>query len=349
LAKTTKKDFTPDAPPWLIEDWFPLGHKGMDTAPEGSFKTIWGCWLAVCIAAGKPVFGMPTYQGNVMIVDEETPKTSLEYHLQRFSEGLGVRYKDLPIFIFSMEGYRFDRSSKMKELIKLVDAIDPVFIRMDSLIAMMPSGTGRLGENSDNIGEIVRDGLNRLLSPSRSILIAAHAKKYIAELSLDELRKLEMQGIVRGHGSIVGEGCDTGYILKKISNNPNPTRFCVMTAPRRQAIPENTIKYIEMVEEEYGKGWARLELIPSRSLPPTQFAKDMYQLFKVPDGRGNFNHAAAWIKSRCAFHTAKECKMGVMELLEHKVIVEIAPQEYEFNQKRGSQSDPEYLKLLEIR
>ena len=103
----TRNDFELEVPPWLIEDWFPLGHRCMDTAPEGSFKTMFGCWVAVCVASGSPVFGQPVYQGKVAIVDEETPQSSLKYHLERFSKGLGYRLKDFPIYLFSMSGFRF--------------------------------------------------------------------------------------------------------------------------------------------------------------------------------------------------------------------------------------------------
>ena len=101
MCPKTRQDFEPETPPWLIEDWFPLGHRCMDTAPEGSFKTILGCWIAVCIASGTPVFGQPVQQGHVLIVDEETPETSLTYHLERFSMGLDIKYKDLPLSISS--------------------------------------------------------------------------------------------------------------------------------------------------------------------------------------------------------------------------------------------------------
>ena len=343
----TRKDFQPETPPWLIEDWFPLGHRCMDTAPEGSFKTILGCWIAVCIASGTPVFGQPVCQGSAMIIDEETPKFSLEYHLARFSQGLGFRYKDLPIYIFSMDGFNFGRKTKMKELLKLVDAIKPIFIRMDSLLAMMPSGRQRFSENSDNIGETIRDDLNQLLSEERSILLSAHSKKYIAELTLDELQQMEMQSVVRGHSSIVGEGCDTGYIIKKLSENPKPTRFCIITKIRRQAIPSNQLRYIEMVEENYGQGWARLEEIPSRKLPPSELAVELFKLFKVPDGKGNYNHSSQWIRRTCAFNTMRECKIAITELLYRNAIIETGPQNYEVNQRRVSQCDPDYLKMLE--
>ena len=85
------------------------------------------------------------------------------------------------------------------------------------------------------------------------------------------------------------------------------------------------------------------------ALPPTRFARDMYYLFKVPDGRGKFNHSSRWIKSTCALHTARECRIGINELLTRKVIVETNPQHYELNQKRGSQSEKLYLDQLEVK
>ena len=343
----TRNDFKPETPPWLIEDWFPLGHRGMDTAPEGSFKTILGCWLAVCIASGTPVFGHPVNKGPVLIVDEETPENSLSYHLDRFSQGLGYRYCDLPVHILPMQGFRFGRKTKMDELLTAVNAIDPVFIRLDSLLAMLPSGRQAYSENDCHLGETIRDDLNKLLTSQRSLLLAAHAKKYVSDLTLDELHEKAMQSIVRGHGSIVGEGCDTGYILMKISEHPEPTRFCIITRVRRQAIPSKKTIYIEMKEEKYGEGWARLEEIPARKLPPSLSAMEIYPLFKVPDRKGNMNHSSQWILRNMAFRSKHFCRAGVEELLKRKIIIERGPQNYKLNPKMISQCDHDYTKMLD--
>ena len=171
----TRKDFELESPPWLIENWFPLGHRGMDTGPEGSFKTIWGCWLAVCVASGSPVFGQPVNQGPVIIVDEETPESSLTYHLERFSKGLGFRLKDLPIKTLCMGGFRFGRKVLLDELVRLANRLNPVMIRLDSLLAMLPGGRQAYSENDCHLGETIRDDLNRLLSNDCSILLAANA------------------------------------------------------------------------------------------------------------------------------------------------------------------------------
>ena len=339
----TKDDFIPEEPPWLIDDWFPLGHRCMDTAPEGSFKTILGCWIAVCIASGNPVFGRPVHPGNVVIVDEETPESSLTYHLERFSAGLRIRFNDLPIHKYCMKGFRFGRKTEMDKLLEKILKINPVFIRMDSLLAMLPSGRQAVSENDCHLGETVRDDLSELVSPGCTIMLAAHSKKYIAGLPLLELEDMAMQSIVRGHGSIVGEGCDTGFILKKISENPLPTRFCVITKPRRQAIPANRILYIEMKEQKYGEGWARLEEISPDVLPPSELAKALYPIFEVADKKGSFNHSSQWLARTYAFLTKSECKLGVRELLSKKVIVEKSPQNYCKNPNMLTETPLDYL------
>lgn len=347
MVPKTRKDYELDVPPWLVENWFPLGHRGMDTAPEGSFKTILGCWTAVCVASGTPIFGYPVNQGPVMMVDEETPEESLKYHLERFSAGLGYEFSDLPIHIFSMTGFRFARKTKMDDLLKLIDVIDPVFIRLDSLLAMLPSGNQAISENDCHLGEIIRDDLNKLVTPRRSILLAAHAKKYIADLTFDEIENKEMQSIVRGHGSVVGEGCDTGYIIKKLSEHPNPTRFALITVVRRQAIPGKKIKYIEMKEERYGEGWARLEQIMPSKFPPSKQAMEVYQLFKIPSKKTGLNHSSQWILRQMAFRNKDFCRIGVEELLKRKVILNPEPQHYELNLKMTSQCDHDYLRHLD--
>ena len=348
MPRRIAEDFDIENPPWLIDGWLPLGHKGMDTAPEGSFKTILGCWLAVCIAAGVPVFGMETYQGPAVIVDEETPPASLKFHLDRFAKGLGFRFQDLPLYVFSMEGYRFGRAN-MKDLANTIKMINPRFVRLDSMLAMLPSGRERLSETSDKLGEIIRDNLNDIISEERSVMLAAHAKKFVSELSMIDIKSYGMNSLIRGHNSIIGEGCDTGYILSKISNYPNPTRFYVATEARRTALPNGTSLYIELQEQAYGDGWAQLVSIPPEKLPPSEVEFEIYKIFKASADNGNPTHSTQQIRKTCALYTMKECRSGLSELLRRNAVVEAAPQVYEINGNRDIECDPDYLKMLEIK
>lgn len=67
-----------DRTKWVIEGMLPEGHKGMIAACEGACKTTLLAWIAVCVATGNRIFGMDVRQGSVLMVDEETPKHSLE-------------------------------------------------------------------------------------------------------------------------------------------------------------------------------------------------------------------------------------------------------------------------------
>ncbi len=319
-------DFELEAPSWLIDEWFPLGHRGMDTAPEGSFKTMLGCWFAVCIAAGKPIFGREVYQGKTMIIDEETPPGSLDNIISRFCKGLGVKFADIPLYRFSMEGFRFGRKTELAKMISTIKSVKPVFIRMDSLLAMIPTGKAGFGENHSGLGEIIRDDLTALLQAADnkcSIMLSAHSKKSIAGMTLDEVLESDMQSMVRGHGSIVGEGCDTGFVIHKETNYPDPTRFSFITKPRRQGIPmAKHPALIELLEEKYAEGWAKLEMIDNSLIPPSEYACSLYSYFSEPAAGGGYaQHTSEEVVRKHAYMTKPQIRQGINELFKHKVVI----------------------------
>ena len=330
---------------WLIDNWLPLGHRAEDTAPEGCFKTMWGVYEAVCIAAGRDVVGHRVRQGEVILVDEETPESSLDTLLQRFSLGLGFRdWHQLPITKLSFTGFRFARRAAMDKLIQVIRRVSPVLVRFDSLLAMLPSGRQGVSENDCKLGEIIRDDLNEIIMacPNCSTLLAVHSKKYTVDIDINDLVKCEMQTLVRGHGSIVGEGCDTGYVLKKLSVFPKVTCFAIITKPRRLAIPSSErVTYVILEEQSYGQGWARFREVSEMALPPSEYAEVVYPLFL-----DNETHKTSQIKYRCALDRPSDLKKGIRELLSHKVIINCEPQEFKLNPNRFQECDPNYLAAL---
>jgi len=126
---------------WIINEWYKAGDRIETVAPEGSYKTIWGRWKAVCIASGNDCIGNRVKQGAVVIVDNETPRESLENHLNRFSQYFGYkRFSDLPIHIYPNRDFLLDRKVELDQLKRFVSSADPVFIQLDSLASMMPIG-----------------------------------------------------------------------------------------------------------------------------------------------------------------------------------------------------------------
>ena len=347
------KDFELALPTWLINEWLPLGHKVMDTAPEGSFKTKLGIWIAVCVAAGVPVFGRDVCQGPAVIIDEETPETSLDNDINRFCQGIGVKFnRNFPLYRFSMTGFRFGVKSCMTDILNIVRLIRPVYIRMDSLIAMLPTGKNGITENTSYIGEIIRDDLNTILKAGNNnctILLAAHSKKMVGTMTLHEVEEKDMQVMVRGHSSIVGEGCDTGLAIHKETKYPDPTRFSVITKPRRLGIPASRKPMlVELQEETYaGNGWARLIQVDNSLIPPTKNAISLYKFFdQQAAGGGYIVHTSETIVRKNAFMSKSEIKEAMNDLFHNKVILNgPRPQQYVMNPDE-SQIEKYYLDIL---
>ena len=331
---------------WFIEDLYPMGHRIMDTAVEGNCKTILGCWLAICTATGHDFLGQKVQQGSVIIIDEETPAATLEDKIRRFALSFDIKdWHDLPIRIESMKGFRFGRKTAMDWLIKILTSYEdePMLLRMDSVLAMLTSGRQGMSENDSGIGIALKDDLNKLLHFVRNISISAHAKKYVTDMVPKQMRATDMQAIVRGHGSIVGEAADTGIVVKKISEHPEPTRFVLVPKARRRAIPLSAEDiFVEMEEEKYGKGWARLKRIEPIALPPSKIAQELFTFFK-----GLEEVSAEKIVRQAALYSKAEIRVGVDELLERRAIC--CPNgafTFALNPQIKLECEPHYLRTL---
>ncbi len=306
---------------WQINGWFPQGHRGIDAAPEGGCKTIWGAWLAICIAANAPIFGHEVEGGNVLIVDEETPLSSLRRLLDRFAQGLGYESSsELPITILSMIGFRFGRRGARTNLLEIISKIKPKFIRFDSYLAMLPGGRQGLGENNCESGVAVRDDLQAVkdASPRCNILLSAHSSKPVTDWGVEQYTRSAMQDLVRGHGSLVGEACDTGFCIKKLSEYPKPLQFAVVTKARREAVPMSAeVVYVGMEEERYGEGAARLVRILPVSDPPSKAAKSLFRLFV-----DSLPHTETEIVKKNALCTRCQNSDAVQELKMQRIILD---------------------------
>jgi hypothetical protein len=305
---------------WFVQDWYPMGHRVMDTAVEGSCKTMLGCWLATCTATGEKFLGQDIQQGSAIIIDEETPVATLEDKISRFALSFGyLDWQDLPITIESMKGFRFARKTAMDWLVRIIDKHDsqPMLLRLDSVLAMLPGFRQGMVENDSSVGIAMKEDLDKLLLFVRNISISAHSKKAVTEMTPKQMRSTDMQAIVRGHGSIVGEAADTGIVIKKISEYPNPTRFVLITKARRKAIPLSIEDvFVELKEESYGKGWARLERIDPIALPPTKLASDLFQLFN-----NGAEVTAEQMVKKAALYSRQDVRAGIEELVDRRAVI----------------------------
>lgn len=325
-------------------------HKNMIGNGEGGHKTQTCGQLAMCVAAGMPFLEMGVEQGSVMIVDEETRWEDLDFWLNRFALGLGhTGWRELPITVRSKQGFRFSRRTELDRLIRELGQLrpEPRLLCIDSVLACLPSGRQGLEENNSTLGIAIRDDLDSILQafPNMGIMITAHFRKSTGDLTYKELKDSSMQGLVRGHGSIVGEGCDTGFAIFNISqtvgsDDTTPTRFVIIPKARRRAVPMGEI-YVELREQAYGEGWARLERIPPVVIPPSKVALAVASLCSgSPIDQQYINREAA-------LYSRKEKLDAIEELLEHRVAVHGRdPLTYKLNPRRQNQANGEYLRML---
>ncbi len=71
---------------WLVEDLIPEhGIIGLIAKPKTG-KTFFALQIALCIAAGVPLLGMPTVRSRVLYVDEETGRATMQERLTKMLE-----------------------------------------------------------------------------------------------------------------------------------------------------------------------------------------------------------------------------------------------------------------------
>lgn len=329
---------------WVIEQFLPEGHKGMVTSPEGSFKTTLLTALAIHVASGQPFLGMNVQQGGVLMIDEETPTNSLERKLNGFAMFFGYQngYRELPITLLSFSGFRFERKTELDRILKIIQKEQPKLITIDSVIACLPSGRQRSSENDSGTGVTIRDDLNKILatSPGSSIMIAAHSGKIVQLWEVEDYRDAEMQTMVRGSGSIVGEGCDTGFVIKKIQERPFSI-FVLMSKPRREMI-EFREKYIVLLESE---NTLCLEDIPPIPTPPSDTAIDLYSVFR--NAQLGFEINMEVIRRKVSgLYTPADMRLGLKQLI-RKGVLKTTKDHFTFIKNSEAGADQNYLKQLE--
>ena len=354
MAKVTKQDMRCDTEPdYLVHPWLPIGDRILVAGTQGCSKTWILLWLCVCVAAGKKFFGRPVMQGPVLIVDEETPTHVIVERLNRYCLSMGYQsYKELPIEILSHEGVRWGLTNRV--LYNMLKVQQPSYVSMESFIAMTPSGQKGKHENDSGLGALVRDDMLAIMKHASTVSLSCHTSKKFCEqgLLIDEINDSEvtMQSLVSGSPHLVGQACDTGLYIHKISEPPNPLRFAIVTKMRRSAVRVKEVVYVELKEDSFGQDEAWLEQISPLSLPPSEEAKQLYSLLGDPANLTGANWVAVptrKIANELYLFNKGQIIRGVNELLHHKVIVNgDKPQCYKISRQYLTRCDPDYLAEL---
>lgn len=262
--------------PWLVKGLMPERHRILIVAYPAGLKTLVVNGLGVSVAAGVNFLGLPVTQGPVIIVDEDTPTNGLYLHLERFALGIGFSsWKQLPITVHSMEGFRFDNKKKVEEMADEVRKVQPRLVIFDCLSAMVGSSS----ENDAAFGNKVSDAQKEIMSgcPFTTVVSNHHARKNRFDKTIQQIADTNVAEISRGSGQIIAT-CDTAFVFSMLQEHPR-TLVAAIPKARRQVLDVHKPFCIELVEGRYGEGWARLEIVKMPPTEPDKAVKDIFALF----------------------------------------------------------------------
>jgi len=187
---------------WLVEGLMPLGDVGIVASQPGVGKSFLLEDLAVSVAYSKKFLGFDTRRGNVLIIDEDTPKDTLDRRLSKFSNSCPLENRHT-IYCHSKEGH------SLKTIPKLIDSYSELkLIIIDCLVSV----TGEIDidktAHAAGIGNFMQD----IKRQDRTVLISHHVSTH-SDLSIEQaMTCFNPQGLVMNNTRIVSS-CDSLYLL----------------------------------------------------------------------------------------------------------------------------------------
>jgi len=254
---------------WLVDNLVPLGKLGFVLAQAGVGKSFWVEGLATCVAYGQDFLDYDTIEGDVLIIDEDTPTPVLHQRLQKFGNYFDGEPKH-NIFVESMEA-NYLKTGKLFETINNHPTVKLVVL--DSLSTI----SAGLKMNNGSDMNILAELKAKCLRSDVTILITHHIseKRHIPyeELMTCDTHDLSM------YSSVINQQADVYFVvgspnaggeLKELSVRPVSKRALVRLMPFS----------CKMTEDESSAHWNSpkpVSIDPTATLP--EIEKDILILF----------------------------------------------------------------------
>ena len=342
----------------LITGFCDAGRRVLDAGSEGASKSVLAYHLADCVADGDgaEVFNSIEVEGkitpamravgggNVLMVDEDSPsQQDVETKLDRLALGRGFpdrTHLQYHIQVLHKTGFKF--GSVHPDLIERVRVLLPALLVIDSLVAC--SNRARHTEHDPHLGLDAAAAIDEIheASPFTTIWMLAHTGKGKEAWDLEDFRAAPMQQLVRGHGSVVGQVCDTGFCHCKLSEKPDPLRFVLIPKIRRDVTLAADPIYCELLEGEGSDGWARVIRVPPVTPPPTKV--DIF-MFRVALKLGS---TSLYVLSQMGLgekYASEDRRMAIYHLQRYGVLAEL-PDPAEVRLSDPTTANIKYLKQL---
>jgi len=119
---------------YIVIDMIPREQVGILVGYSGERKTFVMLHTAICIASGKPVFGIMDVpkKAKVLIIDEENGKPEIAKRIKSLKAGMNIT-DPLEIAYLSYFNSKLDQPSKQKKILEFIEQYKPEVIFVDCL------------------------------------------------------------------------------------------------------------------------------------------------------------------------------------------------------------------------
>ena len=189
---------------FLVKDKIPLGQLIPILAQAGKGKSMFGEALAISMVFGKPFLGLETIQGDVLIIDQDTPTAILENRLLCFGQAFKPDKQKHNLFLSSMEGHSLSDGTLINEIEQYPSA---KLVLIDSLHSV----SDNLNTNSTQDMAKLTKLKNACLNEKRTIILVHHISEK-NDIGLSELMRGETGKLAMG-SSVINQQADSYFIL----------------------------------------------------------------------------------------------------------------------------------------
>lgn len=219
---------------WIVKDLIPAGQLCLVLAQAGVGKSLAVEDLGVSVVFGLPFCGFETVDGNVLIIDQDTPTDRLKARLKRFGMGTKAEKKHT-LFVESMQGYSLGSADRLFKLIN--DHPTAKLVIIDSLHSIC----GRLNPNHTTDMGVLAKLKRECLTDDRTIIINHHISEKVVypvhSLMTEDTHKMSMGA------SAIMQQADTYYIVGADASNGVTEKLYIRPVAKRLSIPTKPIVF----------------------------------------------------------------------------------------------------------
>jgi len=228
---------------WLVEPIIPLGQLCVNLAQAGVGKSLLVESLAVHVVCGVPFCGFKTAEGDVLLIDQDTPQNVLYKRLIQMAIGLGLPKKH-ELFLESMNGYNMSNGTLVKAIRSHPSA---KLIIIDCLHTVCGQYNPNYTSDMTHWANIKQTCLNE----ENTILLNHHITQK-GTYTIDDLMQGETSHLAMGSSAIIQQA-DTYYVIGATATEGKAERIYVRPVSKRISIPSKPLILRMLQTESHGE------------------------------------------------------------------------------------------------